>query len=329
MRFVIVYDPEDPKLISTGFQEINSYHVDVNQAIQHALEKNGHRVDLVCADENLQARLVELKPDFAFNCSSQPRGSKDYAFAPRILKELGIPFTGSGGLACMNAYDKNRAKQMFLHADIRTPKAVVLRSLDEMPPHRFDFPIFIKPVKGGCSFGITRDSLVNDRQTLAERLPRLADQYGQPVLLEEYLPGREFTVGVLGNRRLRILPIMEYKHDQSSILPFRSYKLKMIKYQDEELCCPANLYPRKRKEIEDMARRAFKALGCRDYARIDFRLDRQGRPYILEVNALPNLMPNSSSFAIMARQAGLAFTDLISEIVSTAQTRYACGLSNQ
>jgi D-alanine--D-alanine ligase len=322
MNFIIVYDEAEARFSSTNFQKINSYHSDVNQAIQAALQANGHQADLVCVDDELPVKLTSSHPDFAFNCSSQARGDDHYAFAPHLLKENGIPFTGSGERACSDAYDKSITKEILVKAGIRTPKAFVVCQPLPLPKNQLKFPLFIKPIKGGCSSGINRESLILDQDSLNERLPIFIKDNKRPLLLEEYLPGREFTVGIMGNQKLQILPIMEFGHNQVDQPPFRSFRLKMVQSGREEICCPAELNPELRAKIEEIARRTFRALGCRDYARIDIRLSNSGQPYIIEINALPNLMPKTSSFAIMAKKGGMAFVELIQKIVSLAQARY-------
>jgi len=322
MRFVIIYDSEESRYKNNQYQKIDAYHTDVNQAIKTALVVNGHQVSMLQANGELRDKLAAIHADFAFNCSSYSRDHKKQAYAPYILNEMNIPFTGSGGKACLNAYDKRKAKRILQSAGIRTPKAVILKQHFSQIPEGLKYPIFVKPVKGGCSFGISRDNLIDSRKDFQERLPKLEEQCGQDMLVEEYLPGREFTVGVLGNQQLRILPIMEFGHSQTSKPPFRSYRLKMLPFEDEATNCPAELTNERKIEIESMTRQAFRALDCRDYARIDFRLNREGQPYVLEINALPNLMPKTSSYAVMARKAGLTFSDLIRTIVFTAQMRY-------
>jgi len=325
MRFIVVNDAVDDLLLTPArYPIIRSYHSEVSQAIEFALEDSGHLVTQLQANQGLPQKLVTLLPDFAFNCSSQSKKLERRAYAPWILKKMGIPFTGSGSRACFDAYDKIRTKRILQKAGIRTPQAVVLSRLFLFYiPRNMKFPLFVKPVRGGCSFGINSNSLIADQKTLRERLPEFIRQFDQPMLLEEFLPGREFTVGVLGNRVLQVLPIMEFGSNQLNSQAFRSYSLKMAHCDQEEKHCPADLKPEQKEEIENMARMTFRALGCRDYARIDFRMDCAGQPYVLEVNALPNLIPETSSYAIMAREGGLSFKALIDTILRTAQARYS------
>lgn len=326
MRLVLVYDSNNLRQESNKFQIIQSFHREVNHAITAALEAEGHQVTALVADRELERRLVEIQPDFAFNCSNSSNSSGDRSYAPAVLRKLGIPFTGSPGIACLNAYSKERAKRILKEAGIRTPRAMIVDNgqCASIPniPKTLSYPLFVKPIKGGCSFGISRQNLITDRAELRQRLPEIYRQVGQPLLLEEFLAGREFTAGVLGNREARVLPIMEFCYPKNGGTRFRSYSLKMVHYEDEEIKCPAELGAGQRDEIRSMAIRTFKAIGCRDYARVDLRMDRTGKLYVLEVNALPNLMPDTSSYAIMAKKAGLSFRELIRSILRTAIERY-------
>jgi D-alanine-D-alanine ligase len=324
MRLVLVYDSNNHQQDPNSSRIIQSFHEDVNQAITAALKANGHAVSAVEANRKLEARLSALQPDFAFNCSIKCLDDPERAFAPKVLKKLGIPFTGSGACACCTAYSKADAKHILREADIRTPRSLVIRNLESFRiPRSLCYPLFVKPVKGGCSFGIGPESLIPDESSLRERLPGIYAKVGGPLLLEEFLPGREFTAGVLGNRQARVLPIMEFRYKQEKNLRFRSYSLKMVHYENEVVQCPAELEPERRTEIKRLALETYHAIGCRDYARVDLRLDSSGRPCVLEVNALPNLMPEISSFACMAKQAGLSFRDLIGSILRTAAARYS------
>ena len=324
MRLVLVYDSNNHQQNPNSSRIIQSFHQDVNQAITAALKANGHAVTALAANRELENRLRAIRPDFAFNCSIKCLDDPERSYAPRILKKLGIPFTGSGAYACRNAYRKADAKRILREAGIRTPRFVVVRSMESFQiPRSLCYPLFVKPVKGGCSYGIGPDSLIPDEGSLRERLPEILQRVGGPLLLEEFMPGREFTVGVMGNNEARVLPIMEFRYKQDKNPRFLSYSLKMVHYENEIVRCPAELKPEQRAEIKKLALQTYRAIGCRDYARVDLRMDADGRPSVLEVNALPNLMPDISSYALMAKQAGLTFRELIRAIMRTAAARYS------
>jgi D-alanine-D-alanine ligase len=324
MHLVLVYDSNNPRQNAEGSRVIQSFHEDVNQAIMMALRENGHVVSALETDANLEERLGKLKPDFVFNCSNTGQDEGQKSFAPRILKKLGIPFTGSGGSACYNAYDKARTKQILLAAHIATPQALVIRDPRHYKiPESLTYPLFVKPVSGGCSYGIGRNNLVRSKANLNKRVQQIFDKVESPLLVEEFLEGREFTAGILGNNQPRVLPIMEFKYKRDNGASFRSYQLKMVDYANEEVRCPAELGSNKLLEVRRLVQRTYQAIGCRDYARVDVRMDRTGKPYVLEVNALPNLMPKTSSYAIMAQKAGMNFRELIRRILLNAAARYS------
>lgn len=323
MRFVLVHDLNNPKSTIDRYQVIQSYHINVHHAIAKALENAGHHVIPIPLNINFSNVIKSIGPDFAFNCSIKCQLGAEKAAAPGILEKLSIPYTGSDAISCYRAYNKNRSKQIMKAAGIPTPHSFLIRNLQELKiPYTLAFPLFIKPAKGGCSFGIGQENLVRKMVNLQVKLRDVYMKTKQPVIIEEFIGGREFTVGILGNDPLRVFPIMEFRYRKDDEYPFRSFSQKMVNYEDEEFLCPAELTDNKRIELERLAKKAYLAMGCRDYARIDLRMDHQEKPYVLEINALPNLMPETSSYAIMARKAGLSFNDLIRLIVESATRRH-------
>jgi len=327
MFLVLVHDPTNQNSPNSEYEVIQSYHRDVNRAVHTALEENGQRVIPIAVDADLESRLVNCKPQFAFNCCGNYRKEEEKSSAPAILHRLGIPFTGSAINTCLNAFRKDRAKVLLTHVGIRTPKWMVIQNAERIHvPRRLSFPLFVKPVSGGCSYGITRENLIKNRIEFIAKLPELCQQFRQPILVEEFIPGREFTVGVLGNLNPQVLPIMEFIYHNEEDIPIRSYSLKMIRWKEEETSCPADLTSDKRAEIETLALRTYRALNCRDYARIDIRMNKEGIPFVLEVNAHPSLIPQESSFTNMAKKAGIEFKVLIGKILSIAVARYGLTL---
>ncbi len=324
MRFVLIYDSINPKRTADRFQIIQSYHQKVHHAIQKALEDDGYHVAALEFKNDLKEKLQVIKPDFVFNCSIMSSQSETEATAPEILQELGIPFTGSGALTCQKAFKKNLCKHILHAAGVPTPQSVYIQNpQDFQVSHTLTFPLFLKPAQGGCSFGIGQENLVRKRENLQKKLRAVYQQIKQPVILEEFLGGREFTAGILGNDQASVMPIMEICFKEGDKYPFRSFRLKMVDYADEENICPAELDEDQKDELEKLALKAYKILDCRDYARVDLRMDRKGQLYVLEVNALPSLVPKISSYAIMARESGLSFRALIRRIVKTAARRYS------
>jgi D-alanine-D-alanine ligase len=197
------------------------------------------------------------------------------------------------------------------------------------------YPLIVKPLYEGSSIGIRNDSLVKTRFEMRERVSWLLDRYREPALVEEYLSGREFTVAILGNgSEARALPIVEIKFDSlpNGVNPIYSYEAKWI-WDDtskplEIFQCPAELDTALRAEIERICLMAYRIVRCRDWCRIDVRLDADNRPHIMELNPLPGILPrpeHNSCFPKAARAAGLTYNQLINTVLDTACRRYGLG----
>jgi D-alanine-D-alanine ligase len=177
---------------------------------------------------------------------------------------------------------------------------------------------------GGCSRGIDERNPAFSNQACIELVQNTIDQNHQPALVEEFITGREFTAGILGNDPPQMLPILEIIQDVSEDhkFPFRSFNIKMIEGKSEKKSCPAVLSELEEERIKNIALKAYQVIECRDYARIDIRCEKNGNPYVLEVNAFPSLIPNASSFSIMAKTAGISFENLVGWIINYACDRY-------
>ncbi len=326
MKIGVIHDPGLDNSENIETKGIDSYHNQVTTSIAFALKQHGHDVTICEVDFMLKNQLQRIKPEFVFNTSIKKFNGSSKAFAPEILEKLAIPYTGPSAAACSNAYDKRKSIEILKKAGIHTPKAIVFKKGDEIIiPDAMVFPLFVKPQKGGCSFGISKLSLILTNDHAVNKIQTAIEDIGAPVIVEEFLSGREFTVGILGNKPPRILPILEFFF-KSTELPYRSFLRKMADYEIEDKASFAYIKNTDKISIEKLAVSAFKALECRDYARIDIRLNEFGIPNVIEINAIPNLEPKTSSFAIMAKEAGISFSELIEKIVSSSLKRYS--LSN-
>lgn len=322
MKIAITYDPALENFHKDELSGINSYHNLVTSSIAVALEQSGHQLKIYEADFQLEHHLHELKPKLVFNTSIRRINGSECVFAPSILEKLHIPFTGPSANACTNAYDKFKTINILKKAGIRAPQAITFSAGDDIKlPPNMNFPLFVKPQRGGCSRGITHLSLIKTQDEFTEKIKAVLEENKESVIVEEFLPGREFTAGIIGNKSPWVLPIIEFVYKSSS-LPFRSYSRKMVNYEIEDTDCLAELKDADRMVIENLAVSAFKALECRDYARVDIRMDAFGNPFVLEVNAIPNLEPEKSSFGLMAKHAGISFNKLLEKIINTALNRY-------
>lgn len=300
-------------------------------AVRKALAEK-HNVTLIEADKSAYYKLLELKPDIVFNIAEGMYGSSREAQIPAMLEFLQIPYTGSDPLTLAICLDKARTKEILSYYNIPTPRFTLVSELSELTNSSIKFPIIVKPQHEGSSKGIYNSSIVHNFDELVEQVKFVHNNYNQPALIEEFLEGREFTVAILGNEKnLKILPIVEIKFDTlpKNVNPIYSYEAKWIWDNSNSPLdifeCPANISPDLKSKIEAVSAKAFTAMRCRDWCRIDIRLDSKGNPNIIELNPLPGILPkpeDNSCFPKAARTAGLSYNQLIQEVLNLAIERY-------
>lgn len=285
---------------------------------QDALIQAGFDVKIIEWNTNFVDRVKQADIQLVFNVSSLVEAA--------ILEELEIPFVGSGTAGIVSATDKSLAKRLWQKEGIPTSEYQVLRNLDDCqsfiskPP--FPYPIFIKPVSGRGSAGITINSLIQNCTQLIENVKILLETIGQPVLVERFLTGREVTIGVLGNgKNIRTLPPLEIIFKKGD--GFLTFNKK--KADDDLFICPAKINTAEEKHLKDLAIKAFNALGLRDFARIDTKLTPQGF-VLLEANSFAGLMctPKEkphSYMGFMARAERNGAKELFREIIGIALER--------
>jgi D-alanine-D-alanine ligase len=247
---------------------------------------------------------------------------------PAICDLLGIEHTGSDVPCLALTLDKAMTKKIVMAESILTPRYAILGR----PPKRIElglkFPIIVKPNQEGTSKGIYEKSVVSNSEELGEAIHMLWNKFQTPVLCEEYIEGREFTIGVLGRNALKTVGPMEiaFKPRETTAYPVYSFEAKMSENPvDNEFCqlvCPPELDPALLRRINAFAKKVFKILGCRDICRIDFRVDKAGQIYFIEVNPLPGLSPGFSDLVIMADKSGWKYDDLIKGILNPAVLRW-------
>ena len=273
-----------------------------------------------------------MKPDIVFNFAEGLIGVNRESHIPAMLEMLNLPYSGSDPLTLGICLDKSRAKEILTYHKIPNAKFLVANQVEDISSSRFDFPLMVKPISEGSSKGIFSSSLVKNKKELEDEINRILSSYNQPALIEEFLPGREFTVAVLGNGDdAQILPIIEIRYDDfpKDVLPLYSYEAKWILDTKENnfdvFECPAKVDNVLEEKIKDTVLRTFNVLRCRDWSRIDVRLDRNGIPNIIEINPLPGIMPDpneNSSFPKAARAAGMNYNQLIQSALYSAAKRY-------
>ncbi len=282
--------------------------------------------------EALAATLAALQPDCVFNLfegfADDPASEWRVA---RILEQSGAAFTGSPSEALRLANGKHLAKQLLREAGLPTPDSWVLQRAAP-PASSPPWPVIVKPASRDGSVGIDRQSVVSDRRAMKERVACLLARYGPPVLVEQYVPGREFNVALVETPELRALPPSEilFTGEDRGAWPILTYDAKWEpssrEYAATPPVYPAQIAPELAGVLEELACRAFRLLGCRQYARVDFRVD-QGRPYILEVNPNPCFSPGAPLAAALA-SAGMDHGEFAVELVRDAVARAPFEITN-
>jgi len=291
-----------------------------------------HDVTLIEADESAYDKFKDLKPDIVFNIAEGLNGVNRESQIPAMLDMLRIPYTGSDALTLGICLDKARTKEILSYHNIPNAKFMMADKPEIIPTNNFSYPVIVKPVSEGSSKGIFSSSLVKNHYELDDEAMKVINQYNQPALIEEYLPGREFTVAILGNgKKARALPIIEINYEKFpvDVVPLYSYEAKWIldtKESDFDVFeCPAKIDAKLADEITNTALRAYKVLNCKDWSRVDLRLDKNNVPNIIEINPLPGIMPDqneNSSFPKAARAAGMDYNQLIQSVLFAAAERY-------
>jgi D-alanine-D-alanine ligase len=299
-------------------------------AVERALSTVG-QVYRLEADSHFPSRLALLRPDFVFNIAEGLYGASREAHVPAICEFLGIPSHASDSLTCGLALHKGRTKEILSYRGVPTAPFVVAHSPADARRVSLPFPLFVKPAYEGSGKGVTTRSFCKNRSQLVRQVSHLIATYSEPVMIETYLPGEEFTVAILGNGdEARCLPIIGMRFDTlpKGAPPIYGYEAKWIWDTPEAPLkmfeCPARVDDALGDAIARVSLDAFHALGCRDWSRVDVRLDGQGRPHVLEINPLPGILPRpeqNSCFPKAARAAGISYDQVVTAVLDAALAR--------
>jgi len=283
------------------------------------------------SDEFAFDNLRRVKPDLVFNISERLLGPNRESHIPTLCEILNLSYTGSDPLTLGICLDKSRTKEILTCHHIPNPEFLVADSISSLPDN-VELSVIVKPLYEGSSKGIRNDSVVWSMDGLLDRVHEIIARYEQPAIIERFLNGREFTVGVLGNYpRLEILPVVEIDHSQlpEGAAHIYSFEAKWIwdtpRSPLKIFCCPADIPSGLKDRIGELVRKTYVILRIKDWCRIDLRLDEAGEPHILEVNPLPGILPkpeDNSCLPKAARAAGYSYSGLIHRVVDEAMLRY-------
>jgi D-alanine-D-alanine ligase len=323
MRIGLTYDLKDDYLgLGLAEHEVAEFDSPATiDAIEGALRALGHEVERVGHVRALAAKLVAgWRCDLVFNIAEGVAGFGRESQVPALLEAYAIPYTFSDPLVCALTLHKGMAKHVARGCGVPTPSFALVTTPAEAAAVGLQLPLFAKPVAEGSSKGITAESLARTRTALVDVCTSLLERYRQPVLVEEFLSGREFTVGILGTgdtaRALATLEVVLLEKADAGVYSYRN-KTQWQGLVEYRLLESGSL----RAEVEAVALATWRCLGCRDAGRVDVRLDGQGRAQMLEVNPLAGLTPGYSDLPIMAELLGLSYEALIGEILRCASSR--------
>ncbi len=293
-------------------------------AVEQALRLFGSVIRLE-ADQSFPQNLALARPDLVFNMAEGLHGQSREALVPAICEYLGIPYTGSDPLTLALSLHKGRTKETLAYRGVPTAPFTCVEVGADLARMALPYPVFVKPVAEGSGKGVFTSNLCATPQALEARARFLLERYAEPVLIETYLPGPEFTVAILGNgSEAYCLPVIGFDFSAlpQGAPPVYGYEAKWVWDRPEAplaiFQCPAQVPTALQREIERTALDAYHALGCRDWCRVDLRVDRFGVPNVLELNPLPGIIPDpamNSCFPKAARAAGFAYDELIQEVV--------------
>jgi D-alanine-D-alanine ligase len=299
-------------------------------AVEHALSRFGSVIRLE-ADQSFPQKLALVRPDLVFNMVEGLHGQSREALVPAICEYLNVAYTGSDPLTLALALHKGRTKEILAHRGVPTAPFVCVETLGQLEGIALPHPVFVKPIAEGSGKGIFTSNLCETPAQLTARVRFLLERYAEPVLIETYLPGPEFTVAILGNGvDAYCLPViaLDFSALPAGAPPLYGYEAKWVWDRPEAplaiFQCPAPVPAGLYQEIERTALDAYHALACRDWCRVDVRVDRFGVPNILELNPLPGIIPDpamNSCFPKAARAAGFDYDALIQEVVRIAWRR--------
>ena len=285
--------------------------------ILDSLHSIGHQAKYFPAGFESVQELKKYNPDLCFNSGEGHFGASREAQMPAILDTLQIPYTCAGVLGMSLSHNKHIAKRMFRCSGLPTANFFVLRDPTDLKEQKLNYPLFVKPAYEGSSIGINENALVRNREELEKQVKWVWENVHAHILVEEYIEGREFTLGMLGDEVLPIVEIVSptgfYSNEQKEDLESEVYRV-----------CPAHLPAEKTEEFRKLALKAKNALELEDVCRMDMRMDAAGNPYILEVNPIPLMHPDpeQASLVYAARAAGYSYQDIIRKIIESAVKRW-------
>lgn len=311
-----VLKPGDPPDLNAEFD-----HEDTVNQIEAALKEAGHAVVRLGGARRLLEGVGHLGVDIVFNIAEGFEGRNRESQVPILLEMLRIPFVGADGLTLGLTLDKVLTKRVLLAEGIPTPRYLEVPDPKKLLKADLTFPLIVKLRCEGSSKGLNEKSLVNTPEELQRQVQWLAQTYrGTSIFIEEFIEGNEFTVAIIGNERPEPYPVCQIALDGETNLGRKFFHWAYLRSGADYLC-PARIPDALAHRMQELALRTYQAVDCRDFGRVDFRVNRQGHPYVLEINPLPSLS-TEDVFNCIAKTKGLTHHRIINRILDTALARY-------
>jgi len=315
-RSEYVFQPGDPQDANAEFD-----HDDTIGVIEDAIKAGGHTVARIGNATAILEQLDRLHLDIVFNIAEGYTGRNRESQVPIILEMMGIPYVGSDGLTQGITLDKVMTKKILIAEGIPTPRFVEVHDAEALPRSwPLPFPVIVKPRHEGSSKGLTEESVARDEAHLRRQADWVIRTYRQPALIEEFIPGQEFTVAIVGNDPPEALPVVQIEIEGHLDLGDRFYTNAHIR-SGLEYRCPARIEPALGRRITELALRTYRAVECLDFGRVDLRVNPRGEPFVLEINPLPSLS-TEDVFMVVAKEIGLTYEAMINRILDAACARY-------
>jgi len=306
----------DPVDANAEFDSLST--VDV---IAEAIAANGFKVKKIGNAANLLEKIDHLGVDLVFNISEGLSGRNRESQVPILLEMAGVPFVGADALTLGLTLDKVMAKKIFMAEGIPTPKFFEVNSISSLiNQDHCAFPLIVKPRFEGSSKGLSESSRVENMDELKKQVEFIVTTYKQPALVEEFISGQEFTVAIVGNEDPEVMPVVQIKIDGKLKLNDKFYTFARITSDRLEYICPAKITSDLKKKLDALALKVYRAVECRDFGRVDFRVDNNGNPFCLEINPLPSLS-TEDVFMLVAKNIGITYEQMVGRILNSAIIR--------
>lgn len=297
-------------------------HPSTIDVIAKAIESQGYKTKKIGNVTSLLGKIDSLHVDIVFNISEGLTGRNRESQVPILLEMMGIPFVGADALTLGLTLDKVIAKKIFIAEGIPTPKFFEVKNEAELVnADHCKFPLIVKPRFEGSSKGLSESSRVENMEELQKQVAYIINTYKQPALIEEFISGQEFTVAIVGNDPPEAMPVVQIKIDGKLHLKDKFYTFARITSDRLEYICPARINHDLKEKLCSLALKTYNAVECRDFGRVDFRVDNEGKPYVLEINPLPSLS-TEDVFKLVAENVGISYEKIIGKILKSALIRY-------